>query len=72
MQAAEAGRYEGLRATVAADVQQGRFNGRDALLLARAVARGEVERAQGDEGAQRIRGFVSCASEIDGALGAAL
>ena len=68
MRAAEEGRYVGLRAAVAADVQQGRLDPRDAILLARAVARGEVARAQGDEGAQRIRDFGTCAAEIDGAL----
>jgi hypothetical protein len=68
MRAAVAGHYEGLRAAVAADVQQGRLDARDAIALAKIVAKGEVERAEGDEGAQRIRDLVSCASEIDGAL----
>jgi hypothetical protein len=68
MRAAADGRYQGLRAAVAADVQQGRLGQGDAVSLARTVAGGEVERAQGDDGAQRIRDLSACAPAIDGAL----
>jgi len=68
IRAAEQGQYEGLRASVAADVQAGRFGLREAAAFARAVAQGEVQRAKGDEGAQRIRSFVSCAREVDDVL----
>ncbi|MFT3767691.1 MAG: HEAT repeat domain-containing protein [Minicystis sp.] len=68
VRAAEQGRFDGLRASLAADVQQGRMGIGDAAAFAKAVARGEVERAKGDEGARRIKRFVSCAREIDDVL----
>lgn len=68
VRAAEAGKFEGLRASLAADVQRGDLGLNGAVSFAKAVARGEIERAKGQEGAQRIRSFVSCAREVDGAL----
>lgn len=68
IRAAEAGKYEGLRESLAADVQQGRIGMNEAVRFAKAVARGEVERAKGEEGAQRIRAFTTCAREVDDAL----
>ncbi|APR85759.1 PBS lyase HEAT domain protein repeat-containing protein [Minicystis rosea] len=68
VRAAEQGSFEGLRASISADVQQGRMGIGDAAAFAKAIARGEIARAKGPEGAQRIRRFESCAREIDGAL----
>jgi hypothetical protein len=66
--AAEQGNFEGLRASLAADVQQGKLSLGDAVSFARAIAKGEVARAKGDEGAQRVRDFTSCAREVDDVL----
>jgi hypothetical protein len=68
VRAAEQGKYEGLKASLAADVEQGRIGIGEAARFARAVASGEVERAKGEDGAQRIRELLSCAREVDGAL----
>ena len=68
VRAAEQGNYEGLRASLSADVEQGRIGIGEAARFARAVASGEVERAKGQEGAQRIRALLSCAREVDDAL----
>lgn len=68
IRAAEQGNYEGLRAALEVDVAQGRMGSGEAARFARAVARGEVERAKGEDGAQRIRALSTCAREIDDAL----
>lgn len=68
VRAAEAGQFEGLRASLAADVAAGRLSLGDAVSFARAVASGEIARAKGVEGAQRIKSFTSCAREVDSAL----
>lgn len=66
--AAEQGQFDGLRASLAAEVQQGQLGPRQAASFAKALARGEVRRAKGEEGAQRIRDFAICAREVEGAL----
>lgn len=68
LRAAEQGRIEGLAPLVDADVKRGAFDTTDAHELARAVARDMVAHAQGPEGAELVRGFVSCARPIDDAL----
>ena len=68
VRAAEQGKYVGLRASMAAELKQGNLGLGEAAEFARAVARGEVERAKGEDGAQRVRDFQSCAHEIDDVL----
>ena len=69
VQAASLGRYEGLRASLQADFVAGKLDLGEAVDFARAVAKGEIARAKGDQGVQRIRELRSCANEIYGALG---
>jgi HEAT repeat protein len=68
LRAAEAGQYEGLRATITEQIAGGRFSLSDAVAFARAIAKGEISRAKGEEGEHRIHEFASCAREVDGAL----
>lgn len=68
MRALEDGHLEGLRALVTDDLQHGRLGMSNAVSLARAIARSEVLRANGDEGAQRMRELRSCAGEVEGEL----
>jgi hypothetical protein len=68
IRAAESGHYEGLREQLTADVQRGRLAPGDAVGFAKAVAAGEIERAEGPLGAQSLRDMVSCAKQVDAAL----
>lgn len=68
LRAAEAGRFNGLSAVVAAEVKRGELDAGEAADLARAVLRSDVAGASGDEGAARIRSLTGCARPIDGAL----
>jgi hypothetical protein len=68
LRAAEAGRFTGLSAVVAAEVKRGELDEGEAVDLARAILRRDVAGAAGDEGAARIRGLAGCAGPIDGAL----
>jgi hypothetical protein len=69
VRAAEQGRFEGLREALSARVAHGRLSAREAEGFARAVTKGEVTRASGDEGVQRIHELSGCAREVDGVLG---
>ena len=68
LRAAEAGRFNGLSAVVAAEVKRGDLDAGEAVDLARAILRRDVAAAVGDEGATRIRGLAGCARSLDGAL----
>jgi hypothetical protein len=68
VRAAEQGQYQGLRASLAAELREGNLGIGEAAAFAKAVARGEVTRAKGVEGAQQIRAFASCAREVDDVL----
>lgn len=68
VRAAEQGKYLGLRASLAAELQRGELGLGEAVGFARAVARGEIERAKGEDGAQRVRDLRSCAHELDDVL----
>lgn len=68
LRAAEAGRLTGLSAIVAAEVKRGVLDAGAAADLARAILRGDVAAASGDEGALRIRGLAGCARPLDRAL----
>jgi hypothetical protein len=69
LRAAEQGRYEGVRAMLSADLAHGQLGLTSAVSFARAVAKGEVVRASGEEGVRRIHELRRCANEIDGVLG---
>ncbi len=68
LRAAEAGRFTGLSAVVAGEVKRGELDAGEAVDLARAILRRDVEGAAGDEGAARIRGLAGCARPLDRAL----
>ena len=68
VRAAEDGHFDGLRAAMAAELARGDLGLNESVSFAKAVARGEVERAKGDEGAQNVKDLRSCAHEIDDAL----
>jgi HEAT repeat protein len=68
LRAAEAGRFTGLSAVVAAEVKRGEIDDGEAVDLARAILRRDVAGAAGDEGASRIRGLAGCARPLDRAL----
>lgn len=68
IRAAESGKYEGLREQLSASVKEGRLAPGDAVGFAKAVAAGEIERAEGPLGAQSLRDMVSCAKQVDAAL----
>ena len=69
LRAAEAGHFDGLRATLEAELAQGRFGSGDATRFAHAVAAGEIARASGEPGLQRLHEVSSCAAELSGPLG---
>ncbi len=68
LRAAEEGRFEGLRATLAGELAQGRLGAREATRFAHAVARGEIARASGEAGLQRLHELSKCAAEVAGPL----
>ncbi|MEP7124207.1 MAG: hypothetical protein ABJE95_24990 [Byssovorax sp.] len=68
LRAAEAGRFTGLSAEVAAEVKRGDLDEAEAIELARAILRRDVAGAAGDEGAARIHGLAGCARPLDRAL----
>jgi hypothetical protein len=69
IRAAEQGRFEGLREALSARVAQGTLSASEAEGFARAVTRGEVTRAAGNEGVERVHELSGCAREVDGVLG---
>jgi HEAT repeat protein len=69
IRAAEQGQYEGARTLLSGELAQGRLGPREAEGFARAVAKGEIAGATGDEGVLRIRGLERCARGLDSALG---
>jgi hypothetical protein len=70
VRAAEQGKYEGLRASLAAELSRGSLGLGESVSFAKAVARREIEHAKGAEGAQRVRDLRSCAHELDDVLDA--
>jgi hypothetical protein len=69
VRAAEQGHFEGLRERLAASVAQGTLKKGEATDFARAIAKGEIQRASGDAGYVRLSELRRCAREIDGLLG---
>ncbi len=69
LRAAEDGHFDGLRATLAIDLAQGRLGSGEAARLAHAIAKGEIARASGDPGLQRLHELSGCAAEVAGPLG---
>ncbi len=65
---AREGRFPEARAAVNSEIQAGTMGPRAAALVARAIVKGEVERAQGDEGLARLRELSACAKQVDDAL----
>jgi hypothetical protein len=68
LRAAEQGRFEGLRDALGAEIARGALHAGEAARFARAVTRGELSRATGEDGVKRVRELKICAREIDGVL----
>src|SRR6185503_2550160 len=62
--AAERGDFAALRAALAEEAKSGISAGR-ARAVARAVLRGEIERAKGPDGAELVASFSPCARPVD-------
>jgi hypothetical protein len=68
LRAAEGGHFDGLAKSVAASADRGELSASGAVDLARATAKGDVERAQGDAGTRSIQALGACARHVEGAL----
>jgi HEAT repeats len=68
LRAAEEGHFDGLRAALATELAQGRLGAGEATRFAHAVAKGEIARASGEPGLQRLHELSSCAAEVSGPL----
>src|SRR5262249_17691317 len=66
---AEAGRFTGLDARLAAELQRRTISKGEAIDIARATASGEAARATGTVGVARGRDLASCARQVEGAPG---
>lgn len=67
---AEQGNFESLHQSLAERVANGTLHDGEAKDVAFALAKGEVERSQGDAGEKRIEELRRCAREVDGPLAA--
>ena len=67
LDAAAAGRLVDLRAELASDARKGRLPG-EARALARSLAAGEIARAKGPDGLDRLRELEGCARPLEDAL----